>query len=269
MQVTLSLTTVLFSLASSVVASSHRMPLGAGYNHHALSKRAPTLTPTAPGPGDVYRAGSDIPIQWDPDTSGSNKWKQTTIRLMTGSNLNMSQLAVVGVIDGTDASTTELKWTAPEVDPYSAIYFFQFDHGGQAQKDPTWTTRFTIASPSGQTVPPPFSRQPENLDNPPIPYGNGALASGPSSSSGGSSDSEGSSTAASSSSSTTDAETATSSAPTSSSSSPSRSTASSSSSSSPSSTSGNTGAAAPALLHHPAGMALIGGAIGVAAIFIL
>ena len=36
------------------------------------------LTPTAPGPGDTFAAGSPCTIQWDVDTSG--KWTNVSIR---------------------------------------------------------------------------------------------------------------------------------------------------------------------------------------------
>ncbi|KAK0567194.1 hypothetical protein OC844_000356 [Tilletia horrida] len=272
MQVTLPFTAFVLSLASSVLAGSHRVPLGS-LNHRSLGKRAATFTPTAPGPGDKFNAGSPITIQWDADTSGSTKWKQTTIRLMSGSNLNMSQLEVVGVIDGTDTTKTELQWPAPAVNPYSAIYFFQFDHGGDAQKDPTWTTRFAIADASGNTVAPPFDHQPENKDNPPIPYGNGVLAAASGSGSGSASganattgtatldDGSATSTTTSASASNTLASTISTSVSTTAS----RPNTTASTAASPSST----GAAAPQFIARPVGMALTGAAVGVAAIFLL
>lgn len=59
-----------------------------------------------------------------------------------------------------------------QVNPYSAIYFYQFTAPGSPNK--TWTTRFTIASPTGETVPPPNANQPGS--NAAIPWGVGALA---------------------------------------------------------------------------------------------
>ncbi|CAD6886323.1 unnamed protein product [Tilletia laevis] len=269
MQFTLPFTAgLVFSLASSALGSSHRVPLGSR-DHHALTERAATFTPTAPGPGDVYKVDTPIPIQWQPDTSGSSKWKSTTIRLMTGANLNMSQLTVVGVIDGTDASTTSLSWTAPAVDPYSAIYFFQFDHGGDSQLEPQWTTRFSIADADGQTTTPPNANQPGSKDG--IAWGVGRLASG--SGSGSSSDANSTDSSSSTTATTPLSQTASSTADdttksqtTSSSSSASKT--SSSSTSTPSSTTPSN-AAAPRLLSQPVGMALAGAGIGLAAAFIL
>lgn len=45
---------------------------------------------------------------------------------MSGSNDNMSTVATVASgLDGTDSSLSPYNWTCPEVDPYSAIYFYQ------------------------------------------------------------------------------------------------------------------------------------------------
>ncbi|CAD7068259.1 unnamed protein product [Tilletia caries] len=254
MQFTLPFTAgLVFSLASSALGSSHRVPLGSR-DHHALTERAATFTPTAPGPGDVYKVDTPIPIQWQPDTSGSSKW---------------NQLTVVGVIDGTDASTTSLSWTAPAVDPYSAIYFFQFDHGGDSQLEPQWTTRFSIADADGQTTTPPNANQPGSKDG--IAWGVGRLASG--SGSGSSSDANSTDSSSSTTATTPLSQTASSTADdttksqtTSSSSSASKT--SSSSTSTPSSTTPSN-AAAPRLLSQPVGMALAGAGIGLAAAFIL
>ena len=99
------------------------------------------LTPTAPGPGQTFTAGKNCTIMWNVDESGS--WKNTTIGkissqflrlhsekkfvdLMSGSNTNMSLVRnVVSGLDGTDPSLTPYNWICPEVDPYSAIYFYQ------------------------------------------------------------------------------------------------------------------------------------------------
>ncbi|KAK0554775.1 hypothetical protein OC846_000540 [Tilletia horrida] len=258
MQVSFSLAAVLLSVATSALASSHHGLAPAPLAHRSLVKRAATaagVVPTAPGPGDVFKVGSNIPIQWDADTSGSTKWKQTTIRLMTGSNFQMSELEVVAVIDGTDSTNTTLSWPAPAVDPYSAIYFFQFDHGGDAQKDPTWTTRFAIADANGQTTTPPNATQPGSNDA--IPWGTGRLASSSSTGNGSSSSSTDSAPVSTAASSTT--ETAASTTSSSTTAAAKTSTASSNQS----------GAASPPLLARPIGMALTGAGVGLAAAFIL
>jgi hypothetical protein len=101
------------------------------------------LIPTAPGPGQTFNAGSNCTIIWDVDRSGL--WKNVTIGdqpsagspfvsfltlyyqdLMSGSNTDMNFVTnVISGLDGTDTSSTPYNWTCPEVDPYSAIYFYQ------------------------------------------------------------------------------------------------------------------------------------------------
>ncbi|KAI0723292.1 hypothetical protein C8Q76DRAFT_390579 [Earliella scabrosa] len=130
------------------------------------------FTPTAPGPGDTFKAGSTCTIQWEPDTSG--KWTNVSIHLMTGSNDNMTRVTrAASCLDGTDQNLSPFKWTCPDVDPYSAIYFYQFTNGDDLQAS-KWTTRFTITSPSGDTEPPEHKSQP-NGDA--VPWGEGRLRS--------------------------------------------------------------------------------------------
>ncbi|KAH9943452.1 Ser-Thr-rich glycosyl-phosphatidyl-inositol-anchored membrane family-domain-containing protein, partial [Epithele typhae] len=131
-----------------------------------------SLTPTAPGPGDSFAAGSACTIHWSVDTSGH--WNNVSIYLMTGTNNNMTTLQTVASgIDGTDASLSSFNWTCPEVDPYSAIYIYQFTNGEDIQES-QWTTRFTITSPTGESVPPDNESQP-NGDA--VPWGEGRLIS--------------------------------------------------------------------------------------------
>ena len=55
-----------------------------------------------------------------------------TTDLMSGSNLNTSLVTnVANTLDGTNKSLTPYSWTCPEVDPYSAIYFYQVDQTQQ------------------------------------------------------------------------------------------------------------------------------------------
>ncbi|EKM59876.1 uncharacterized protein PHACADRAFT_85619 [Phanerochaete carnosa HHB-10118-sp] len=128
------------------------------------------VTPTAPGPGQTFNAGSNCTIQWDVDQSET--WKNVTIDLMSGSNSNMSFVTnVAWGLDGTDPTLTPFNWTCPEVDPYAPIYFYQFTNG--LTGNVTWTTRFTIASSSAEYFSPTNATQP-NGD--PIPWGTGILA---------------------------------------------------------------------------------------------
>ncbi|KAI0771613.1 Ser-Thr-rich glycosyl-phosphatidyl-inositol-anchored membrane family-domain-containing protein [Trametes elegans] len=129
------------------------------------------VTPTAPGPGDAFAAGSDCTIKWDADTSG--QWTNVSISLMSGSNNNMTRVTTVASgLDGTDSNLTPYNWTCPDVNPYSAIYFYQFTNGDDKESS-AWTTRFTITSPRGDSETPEHDTQP-NGDS--IPWGDGNLA---------------------------------------------------------------------------------------------
>ncbi|KAK4049702.1 hypothetical protein OIV83_003977 [Microbotryomycetes sp. JL201] len=127
------------------------------------------VTPSAPGPNDVYREGQQCEAQWTPDTSGD--WASFDIDLMSGSNLNMNQVTrVASGLDGTSSATTSITFDCPNVTPNSKIYFLQFSQDG---KDPQWTTRFTIAAADGSTTTPANSTQPGGQA---IPWGMGQLA---------------------------------------------------------------------------------------------
>ncbi|KAF9075737.1 hypothetical protein BDP27DRAFT_1314400 [Rhodocollybia butyracea] len=128
------------------------------------------VTPTSPGPGDKFEAGSPCTIEWK---VGQN-WSNFSIYLMSGSNDQMNAITIVASgLDGSNASLSPFTWTCPEVNPYGAIYFYQLTNGNDTANS-TWTTRFTITSRSGDFVPPAHSTQP-NGD--PIPWGIGSLAS--------------------------------------------------------------------------------------------
>ncbi|KAI0068726.1 hypothetical protein BV25DRAFT_29762 [Artomyces pyxidatus] len=137
--------------------------------HYALLSAA--VTPTAPGPGDVFKAGGDCVIQWDVDETGS--CKNLSIDLMSGPNNKMVVVTNVAQgLHGCNSSVSPYTWTCPEVDPYSAIYFYQFSLGGDSTAS-QWTTRFTIASASGDSDSPEQAQQPDGKD---IPWGNGHLS---------------------------------------------------------------------------------------------
>ncbi|KAH9851843.1 hypothetical protein C2E23DRAFT_732037 [Lenzites betulinus] len=125
-------------------------------------------TPTAPGPGDVFKEGGQCTFTWDVDPTGT--WTEMNVELMTGDNLNMIHVTTVATIDGTDAATTSFSYACPEVTPNSAIYFYQFT--ASASSNRTWTTRFTIAAADGTTTPPVNTTQP---DGKAVPWGVGAL----------------------------------------------------------------------------------------------
>ncbi|KAI0923652.1 hypothetical protein AcV5_009133 [Taiwanofungus camphoratus] len=126
-------------------------------------------TPTTPGPGDVYKEGSNCDVAWNVDSSGI--WKTMNIELMTGSNTQMVYLTTVATVDGTDASNTSLSYPCPGVAPNAPIYFYQFS--SPFSKSLYWTTRFAIADASGNVSAPAQSTQPGGQD---IPWGTGALA---------------------------------------------------------------------------------------------
>ncbi|KZT62188.1 hypothetical protein CALCODRAFT_420836, partial [Calocera cornea HHB12733] len=127
------------------------------------------LTPTGPGPTDTFRAGSSCSISWTPDPTG--EWTNVTIQLMSGQNMAMLPvLTVLTALDGTSAAPTSYSYLCPEVEPYSAIYFYEFSQPGA--DSPVWTSRFTIAAPDGTTVPPEYPTQPSGDA---IPWGTGQL----------------------------------------------------------------------------------------------
>ncbi|KAF9259777.1 hypothetical protein L218DRAFT_820075, partial [Marasmius fiardii PR-910] len=125
------------------------------------------VTPLSPGPGDSFNQGSMCTTTWAADSEG--KWGDMTIELMTGNNFQMVHLKTVGThLDGnTDG---RLDFECPEVDPYSAIYFFQYS--SPSSIDLTWTTRFTIADKNGNSVAPPETTQPDGAS---IPWGTGKI----------------------------------------------------------------------------------------------
>ncbi|KAA1470106.1 hypothetical protein DENSPDRAFT_741982, partial [Dentipellis sp. KUC8613] len=124
--------------------------------------------PTEPGPGEVFKEGQTCHIAWDPDTTGT--WKTMNIELMTGNNFAMVHLTTVAVnIDGTTGTGT-FDYNCPAVTDHSGIYFYQFTSPSSPTK--IWTTRFTIADPTGKTNPAPNATEP---DGSAIPWGNGAL----------------------------------------------------------------------------------------------
>lgn len=144
-----------------MISSILVLALAAGAAHSAL-------VPTAPGPGQTFNEGGDCTLSWNLDTTG--KWTSFTVDLMSGSNLAMQTVTnVFKDRDGTKGDTT-FTWKCPQVTPHSAIYFYQFT---QAGADTTWTTRFAIASPSGEVTPPANSVQPGGAA---IPWGVGRLA---------------------------------------------------------------------------------------------
>ncbi|KAG6865653.1 hypothetical protein C0991_000572 [Blastosporella zonata] len=127
------------------------------------------VTPSDPGPGVVYNVGGTCHITWTGDATSTTAWKDMSIELMTGDNLEMVHLTTVATnLDGTVAGTFD--HICPGVTPNAAIYFYQFT--APAATDKQWTTRFTIASSTGATTDPTNATQP---DGSAVPWGTGAL----------------------------------------------------------------------------------------------
>jgi len=126
-------------------------------------------TPLEPSSTSVFNEGSDCKIQWTADPTGV--WKVMNIELMTGSNEQMVHLRTVATVDGTSTANNTFTYPCLAVDPNSQIYFYQFTSPNST--DVLWTTRFTIADPTGKSVPP--AQQETNAQGEIIRYGTGKL----------------------------------------------------------------------------------------------
>jgi len=127
------------------------------------------VVPVVPGPEAVYNEGSTCIVAWTGDIDSTTIWKNMTIQLNTGSNLDMQLVTLVATNrDGT--VNGQYNFPCPQVIPHAAVYFYQFSSSSTSNL--TWTTRFAIASSSGQTTPPPNSTQPDGSS---IPWGTGML----------------------------------------------------------------------------------------------
>ncbi|KAI9312844.1 hypothetical protein BX666DRAFT_1982485 [Dichotomocladium elegans] len=138
-----------------------------------VSSATASMAPTYPSPGTVWTSGQEYTLTWTDDSTApdfASGWTNFKIQFMTGSNLNQTVLSTVA----TDLDATKISsytWTAPEVDPNSAIYFFMYTN---ADGVAAWTTRFGIVAKAGDAlVPETETVQP---DGPAIPWGNGKLA---------------------------------------------------------------------------------------------
>ncbi|BGP28118.1 glycoside Hydrolase Family 16 protein, CBM8 containing [Rhodotorula toruloides] len=128
------------------------------------------VKPTEPSNAkQVFTAGQKCSFEYELDETG--KWTSMDVDLMTGDNLHMINLTrVASGIDGTKGDGRH-SFTCPQVDPPAPIYFYQFTVNGT---DPVWTTRFTLASPTNETVEAPYSKQFDGAD---VPWGVGHLVS--------------------------------------------------------------------------------------------
>ncbi|OZJ06363.1 hypothetical protein BZG36_00759 [Bifiguratus adelaidae] len=138
------------------------------------------VAPTYPSPGTTWTPGQQYQITWTNDNtspSTATGWTKFSIDFMTGDN--DQQVTLENVAQGINGVTTSsYTWTAPQVDPPSAIYFFMFTSDTGAYH--SWTTRFTITAADGSTVPPTNATQPNGQA---IPWGIGKLSAATASSS--------------------------------------------------------------------------------------
>ncbi|KAI9358355.1 hypothetical protein BD770DRAFT_387131 [Pilaira anomala] len=129
------------------------------------------MAPNYPEPGTIWKTGEQYEISWFDDKkppSVSKAWTKFKIDFMTGDNNNQKFLKnVARDLDGSKIST--FNWTAPDVNPHSAIYFFMFTN---ENGDNAWTTRFAITDTEENMVKPQHAKQPDGAK---IPWGVGKM----------------------------------------------------------------------------------------------
>ncbi|KAG8780153.1 hypothetical protein FRC15_009729 [Serendipita sp. 397] len=125
--------------------------------------------PLEPSGTSVFNEGGNCTILWTPDTTGV--WTTMNIELMTGDNFNQVHLKTVATVDGTDATNPSFSYPCLSVTPNARIYFYKFS--SPATSDILFTTRFTIADASGNSVSATQSQTATNGDV--VAYGTGAL----------------------------------------------------------------------------------------------
>lgn len=82
------------------------------------------ITVESPGADTNVKPGDRITAGWLPDDTGS--WTSMSINFMSGSDDDPIQLQQLATgIDATDPNATTYGFTAPNVNPYSQIYFLQ------------------------------------------------------------------------------------------------------------------------------------------------
>jgi len=136
-----------------------------------LALASSALADPSPLTPSTANTGSPCLISWTPDTSGL--WNETVIELMTGPNQDMMHVTTVTTVDTTSAAPSTFTWTCPDVTLNAAVYWYQFSHAAQ----PTnllWSTRFAIASSTGQVTAAPNQIQPDSGAEA-IPWGDGNL----------------------------------------------------------------------------------------------
>ncbi|KAI9276101.1 hypothetical protein BY458DRAFT_539285 [Sporodiniella umbellata] len=125
------------------------------------------VAPSYPSPGTIQVQGQTYDITWTFD--GKNPNQTYKIDFMTGSNT--AQKVLKTIAKDVPANSLKYSFTAPEVSPNAAIYFFMFTG---SDGDTAWTTRFGIVpSANAKLTTEPESTQPGGEK---IPWGVGQLA---------------------------------------------------------------------------------------------
>jgi hypothetical protein len=70
-----------------------RISVFAGFVLSAALVARADVTPSEPGPGSVYNAGSTCTVSWEGDKDSTTAWKDMSIQLMTGNNFEMIHLS--------------------------------------------------------------------------------------------------------------------------------------------------------------------------------
>jgi hypothetical protein len=129
------------------------------------------MAPSYPEPGTIWKTGQEYQITWFNDKKSPSiekGWRNFKIDFMTGDNNRQKFLKNVAEnLDGRTVKT--FNWTAPEVEPNAAVYFFMFTN---EKGEHAWTTRFGIAGADGKLVKPEHATQPDGAN---IPWGVGKL----------------------------------------------------------------------------------------------
>jgi hypothetical protein len=130
------------------------------------------VDPNEPSPTTPpFNEGTTCNVAWNGDTNVTSQaaWKSMSIQLMTGDNWNMKHISTIATNQDGSVSGS-FKYPCPAVTLHAPVYFYQFSSA--QTKVLRWTTRFTIATTTGETEPAPNKVQPSG-DN--VGWGIGAL----------------------------------------------------------------------------------------------
>ena len=93
------------------------------------------VTPSEPGPGQVFNAGSTCTVSWEGDKESTTAWKGMAIQLMTGDNFSMVHLTSTScpVLPHSPTAKNTLECTArihvlPGMQPLTISSFFPDSH---------------------------------------------------------------------------------------------------------------------------------------------